>query len=321
MQGDLLYEHARVTVSPLGRPVRLDYYLFAVMRNKSRTTIQEHIKAGKVRVNDLPSKASYKVKEGDRISWMEAFRHYDEILPMAVQIPVVYETDELIVLEKPAGMPMHPGLGNPHNTLLNALQHYYQQHGQLGNLLRDALVQRIDKGTTGLVVLPKTAAAKHALEAQFLARAVQREYYALVWGNPEQDYGTLSTHMGRTPQDDRIIAVSPDGSFGKPAVTHFQVLKRYKHYSLLRCKLETGRTHQIRVHMHYMGHPLVGDERYFIREKVSWYPALEVMQRHALHARLLGFFEPATGRDLLFESELPEDFRRLMEEEEVGRGW
>ncbi|MEH0156342.1 RluA family pseudouridine synthase [Limibacter armeniacum] len=308
----MLYEHEKIIAGFTTKPTRLDHYLSDNLKNKSRSMVQAHIKAGKVTVNGKKSKSSYIVKGEDEILWMESFRKHDEIVPLAVQLNIFYETADIIVINKPAGMPMHPGLGNYGNTLLNALQHYYEEKGEPENLVKDCLVQRIDKNTTGIVAIPKHKEAYEALDAQFSTKSTLREYQAIVWGNPVNDEGTLRNYMGRNPQNLMSIEVSDDKSFGKEAVTHYKVLKRLGDITLVSCRLETGRTHQIRLHMKHLGHPLVGDERYFMKGVEKRQDILKVMTRHALHAKTLGFVEPFTGKELVFDSELPQDFSDVL---------
>lgn len=307
-----LKEHERLTVGAITKPLRLDNYLLDILKNKSRSKIQAQVKAKKVYVNGKPSKSSYMVKKGDEIVWYEEFGKLTEIVPFKTDLNIVYETADLIVINKPAGMPMHPGLGNYNNTLLNALQHYYTQKGEEGNLVKDCLVQRIDKNTSGLVVLPKNKESHEVLDQQFRSKSTIREYQAIVWGELPKERDTLRNFMGRNPKNLKSIEVSENGSFGKEAVTHYLLLKKLKDISLIACQLETGRTHQIRVHLKHIGNPLVADERYYIKESIRNPQLTEIMKRHALHAKTLGFIEPKTGKELTFDSPLPDDFNALI---------
>ncbi|GAA4822227.1 RluA family pseudouridine synthase [Algivirga pacifica] len=301
--------HESIKVENIHPSTRLDQYLGNRMRNKSRNMIQRKIKEQKVWVNGKPSRSNYKVKPGDLIEWYESYGKMNDITPLAVELDVVYETDELIVINKKAGMPMHPGLGNYDNTLVNALKYYYEQKGEHDNLVKDCLVHRIDKNTSGIVVVPKTKEAFHALEIQFQQKTTERVYLAIVWGIPIQHVATLRHFMGRNPLNQRSIEISEDRRFGKLGVTHYELVEHHKKYSLVRCVLETGRTHQIRLHMKHIGHPLVGDSRYFIKR-----PDFDnsILERHALHAHMLGFEEPSTGLWKVFSTPIPEDMQGLL---------
>ena len=259
-----LYEHFAITVDKGQSMMRLDKYLTTHIENCSRNRIQNAIDDGGVFVNDKPQKASYKIKPYDKISMRLAFPRYEVLLtPEDIPIDIMYEDDDVIVVNKEAGMCVHPGHGNYCGTLVNALTFHLKDNPmfQQGNE-RAGLVHRIDKNTSGILVVGKTEHACQHLSKQFFHHTTQRRYIALVWGNLADDEGTITGHIGRNPKNRHQMYVFADGSEGKHAVTHYKVLKRYGYVTLVECRLETGRTHQIRVHMQYIGHPLFNDERY-----------------------------------------------------------
>ena len=319
-----LYEHFAITADKGQSLLRLDKYLTSHMENCSRNRIQAAADSGNILVNGTPAKSSYKVKPLDRIQIVMPYpkREY-EIIPEDIPLDIRYEDDDLVIVNKAAGMVVHPGVGNHSGTLVNAMSYHLRQLPMFseGNT-RAGLVHRIDKNTSGLLVMAKTEQALARLGKQFFDHSIQRRYVALVWGNFDEDEGTITGNIGRSPKDRQKMYVFADGSDGKWAVTHWRVLRRCGYVTLVECRLETGRTHQIRVHMSWIGHPLFNDERYggdrilkgttFAKYRQFIENCFAVMPRHALHARLLGFVHPTTGRDVLFESELPEDFRALV---------
>lgn len=318
-----LFEHHRVLASKGQEPLRVDKFLMNFIENATRNKIQQAAKEGHVWVNGAIVKSNYKVKAGDEIRIM--FEHPPhEFLLVAEDIPldIVYEDDVLLVVNKPAGMVVHPGHGNYSGTLINALI-YHVDNLPANSSERPGLVHRIDKDTSGLLVIAKTEAAMTHLSKQFFDKTSEREYVALVWGNIEEDEGTVTGHVGRHPKNRLQMHVFPDGEEGKEAVTHFKVLERLGYLTLISCQLETGRTHQIRVHMKHIGHTLFNDERYggerilkgttFTKYKQFVENAFKVLPRQALHAKTLGFIHPVTGNAMRFDSEIPDDMQQCIE--------
>ena len=259
---DELFEHYSFTAASGQEPLRIDKFLMNLIRNATRSKIQKAAKDGNIRVNDVVVKQNYKVKPGDTVRVLFEYPPYEYLIrPEEIPLKTIYEDDTLLVVDKPAGMVVHPGHGNYTGTLLNALAHH------LGDLPlnadhRPGLVHRIDKDTSGLLVIAKTEMAMAHLARQFFDKTTEREYLALVWGNVEADSGTVEGAIGRNPKNRLQMQVFPDGEHGKPAVTHYEVLERFRYVTLVSCRLETGRTHQIRVHMKHIGHPLFNDARY-----------------------------------------------------------
>lgn len=318
-----LFEHFRFLASKGQEPLRVDKFLMNFIENATRNKIQQAAKDGHVWVNDTIVKSNYKVKAGDEVKVL--FEHPPhEFLLVAEDIPldIVYEDEVLLVVNKPAGMVVHPGHGNYSGTLINALI-YHTDNLPANSNERPGLVHRIDKDTSGLLVIAKTEAAMTHLSKQFFKKTSEREYISLVWGNIEEDEGTIVGHVGRNPKNRLQMHVFPDGEDGKEAVTHFKVLERLGYVTLVSCKLETGRTHQIRVHMKYIGHTLFNDERYggdkilkgttFTKYKQFVDNAFKVLPRQALHAKTLGFVHPVTGKKMRFDSEIPDDMRNCIE--------
>jgi 23S rRNA pseudouridine1911/1915/1917 synthase len=326
---DELYEHQSILVDPGQAPVRIDKFLMDRLDKVSRNRIQNAIKAGCILVNDNSVKANYKTKPRDRISVvLPSEPHLDDsVKPENIPLDIVYEDEYLMVIDKKAGMVVHPGTGNSSGTLVNALMYHFQNRDlpvMKGNSAdRPGLVHRIDKDTSGLLIIAKQEIAMTHLARQFFDHSIEREYVALVWGDVEEDKGTIEGHIGRHEKDRMLMTVYSDGSQGKHAITHYEVLKRMYYVTLVKCRLETGRTHQIRVHMRYMGHTLFNDARYggnsilkgTIYSKYRQFVdnCFNVMPRQALHARTLGFIHPVTEKKLYFESPLPDDFRALID--------
>ncbi len=318
-----LYEHFKFTAAEGQEPLRVDKFLMNFIENATRNKIQQAIKAENVLVNDQVVKASYKVKPDDIVRVVLAHPPHENLL-VAEDIPIdiVYEDDELIVLNKPAGMVVHPGHGNYSGTLVNALIHHFENLPKNSNE-RPGLVHRIDKDTSGLLVVAKTEFAMANLAKQFFDRTTDRLYYALVWGNIENEEGTIVGNIGRSLKNRLQMDVFPEGDFGKHAVTHYKVIERFSYVTLVECKLETGRTHQIRAHFKYIGHPLFNDERYggnkilkgttFTKYKQFVENCFKVLPRQALHAKTLGFNQPVTKENLSFDSEIPDDMRLCLE--------
>ncbi|MEE1233136.1 MAG: RluA family pseudouridine synthase [Phocaeicola sp.] len=320
-----LYEHFRVVVDKGQAQVRIDKYLFERIVNASRNRIQKAADAGFVMANGKPVKASYKVKPLDVLTvMMDCPRYENDIIPEDIPLDVVYEDDDLMVINKPAGLVVHPGCGNYHGTLVNAIAwHLRNVPSYDPNDPQVGLVHRIDKDTSGLLVVAKTPDAKTSLGMQFYNKTTKREYNALVWGIVEADKGTITGNIGRNPKDRMQMAVLSDPEQGKHAVTHYEVLERLGYVTLVKCVLETGRTHQIRVHMKHIGHVLFNDERYggheilkgthFSKYKQFVNNCFDICPRQALHAKTLGFVHPRTGKEMFFTSELPDDMTNLLE--------
>ena len=314
---DELYEHHRFVASKGQDPLRVDKFLMNFIENATRNKIQQAARDGHIWVNDTIVKQNYKVKAGDEVKVLFEHPPHELLLtPEDIPLEIVYEDDTLLVVDKPAGMVVHPGHGNYSGTLINALL-FHIKDLPINDNERPGLVHRIDKDTSGLLVVAKTEAAMTHLAKQFFDKTSEREYIALVWGNVEDDQGTVEGHIGRNPKNRLQMQVFPEGDEGKEAVTHYSVLERLGYVTLLSCKLETGRTHQIRVHMKYIGHTLFNDERYggdrilkgttFTKYKQFVENAFKILPRQALHAKTLGFVHPKTGKNMHFDSELPED--------------
>ncbi|MFW5832212.1 MAG: RluA family pseudouridine synthase [Prolixibacteraceae bacterium] len=320
-----LYEHYRLTVDPGQSPVRIDKFLANRMDNASRSRIQAAAEAGNILVDEKPVKANYKVKPNEEIRIvMDYPRRELEIIPEEIPLDIVFEDEQLIIINKPPGLVVHPGHGNYTGTLVNALAWYFKDLPLFNKEdPRPGLVHRIDKDTSGLMVVAKTEQAKNKLAAQFYEKTTERRYLALVWGSLNEDSGTVTGHIGRSLKNRQVFTVFPEGDYGKDAVTHYKVLKRIGYVTLVECQLETGRTHQIRVHMKYINHPLFNDATYggdkilrgttFSKYKQFVQNCFNLLPRQALHAKTLGFLHPQTGEKMLFDSELPEDMKTVVE--------
>ena len=320
-----LFEHYRLTVDPGQSAVRIDKFLANRIDNASRSRIQAAADAENILVNEIPVKANYKVKPGDNIRIvMDYPRRELKIIPEDIPLDIVFEDDQLIILNKPPGLVVHPGHGNYSGTLVNALAYYYKDlplfHSEDP---RPGLVHRIDKDTSGLMVVAKTEQAKNKLALQFYEKTSERLYQALVWGSLKEDEGTITGNIGRSLKNRQVFTVFNDEEYGKHAVTHYKVLKRIGYVSLVECRLETGRTHQIRVHMKHINHPLFNDSTYggdqilrgttFAKYKQFVQNCFKLLPRQALHAKTLGFVHPTTGKKMQFDSELPKDMRTVIE--------
>lgn len=314
---DELYEHYRFEAAKGQSPLRVDKFLMNLVENATRNKIQQAASSGNIFVNEVPVKSNYKVKAFDVVRVLLAHPPYEHLLePENIPIDIVFEDEHLLVVNKAAGMVVHPGHGNYSGTLVNALI-YHLKNLPLNSSERPGLVHRIDKDTSGLLVVAKTEQAMTFLTQQFADKTSEREYIALVWGNVEADSGTIVGAIGRHPKDRMQMAVYEDDSQGKPAVTHYKVLERLGYVTLVSCKLETGRTHQIRVHMKHIGHTLFNDERYggnlilkgttFNKYKQFVDNCFKILPRQALHAKTLGFVHPHTKEFMSFDSVLPED--------------
>ncbi|MCB0794312.1 MAG: RluA family pseudouridine synthase [Flavobacteriales bacterium] len=320
-----LYEHHRVVCDPGQSPVRLDKFLFDRLPHTSRSRIQAGAKAGNILVNEKAEKPSYKVKPGDVISVVLPYPVREvELLPEPIPLSVLYEDEHLVLIDKPAGLVVHPGHGNWSGTLVNALLYHFgtlpQRPGQ--EHARPGLVHRLDKMTSGVMVVGKSEAALTHLAGQFYHRTSDRRYLALIWGDPEGDQGTIEGHIGRDLKDRRIMRVYPDGDQGKSAITHWTVVERFTYVTLVECKLDTGRTHQIRAHMRWSGHPLFNDPEYggdrilkgttFTKYRQFVENCFKGCPRQALHARSLSIDHPIGGQRMHFQSELPDDMAQVI---------
>jgi 23S rRNA pseudouridine1911/1915/1917 synthase len=318
-------ERLRLTVDRKQEPLRIDKFIMNRLEGATRNKIQQALDEGFITVNGAPAKSNYKIRPGDEIVVLDTRKpESTEVIPEPMELNIVYEDDDVAIINKPAGMVVHPGCGNYSGTLINGLSYYFQQQ-QLDTttLPRVGLVHRIDKDTSGLVVIAKSEKAMSDLAAQFKKHTVHRRYIALVWGNLEEDEGTIHAHVGRNQRFRKIMAAYPEGDYGKEAITHYKVLERFNYVTLVELRLETGRTHQIRVHMKHIGHPLFNDGTYggnfivkgtvFSRYKQFVDNCFKILPRHALHAKELGFTHPTTRQWIQFNSDLPADISEVIE--------
>lgn len=324
-QDDDLYEHHRIIADPKQALLRVDKFLMDRLPNVTRNKLQSAIKDGFVKVNEQQIKPNYKVHPGDEIVIaLPEPKRDDEVVPENIPLDIVFEDDHLLVVNKEAGMVVHPAYQNWSGTLVNALAFHFTNLPEMpGNDGRPGLVHRIDKDTSGLLVIAKSEKGMTGLAKQFFDHSIERKYYALVWGIPEPEEGTVDVNLGRSLKDRRITAAFPAGDFGRTAITHYKTIERFRYVSLVECCLETGRTHQIRAHMKYLGHPLFNDATYggdqiqkgtvFSKYKQFVQNCFKIMPRQALHARTLGFIHPVSGEKMNFDSELPEDFLEVLE--------
>lgn len=323
IENEDLYEHYKFVASEGQEPLRVDKFLMNFIENATRNKIQQAAKSGTIFVNEIPVKQNHKVKPRDVVRVLLSHPPAEQLLiAEALPIDIIYEDDAVIVVNKKAGMVVHPGHGNYSGTLVNGLIHHIENLPTNSNE-RPGLVHRIDKDTSGLLVVAKTEAALANLSKQFFDRTTERLYYALVWGNIEEDEGRIEGNIGRSLKNRLQMDVFPEGDFGKPAVTHFKVIDRFMYVTLVQCKLETGRTHQIRAHFKHIGHTLFNDERYggndilkgttFTKYKQFVQNCFKTLPRQALHAKTLGFTHPTTGEFMRFNSEIPEDITACLE--------
>ncbi|MDZ4807545.1 MAG: RluA family pseudouridine synthase [Bacteroidota bacterium] len=324
---DELYERFSIIIDKGQDQLRIDKFLVNRIEGATRNKVQKAINAGMVLVNDKEIKSNYKVKPLDSIIvYSDMSPEETDVVPEKMDLNIVYEDADLMIINKPAGMVVHPGSGNYTGTLLNGVSYYLQQ--QNSNLSEDTLprfglVHRIDKNTSGLLVLAKTDKAMRHLAKQFFDHTTSRKYVALAWGDIQDDKGTIVAHVGRNLRFRKLFEAYPEGDHGKDATTHYEVLERFGYVTLVQCVLETGRTHQIRVHMKYIGHPLFNDDFYggdkivkgtvFTKYKQFVDNCFSICKRQALHAKTLGFIHPATGEQMFFEAPLPDDMEQLIE--------
>lgn len=325
-QDDQLYEHYRFEIDNGQSPVRVDKFLAGHMEFTSRHRIQLAIKQDYIRVNGKIVKANYVVRPGDVIQFVMPYQRRGlEILPEDIPLNIVYEDDDVLVINKEAGMVVHPGHGHFSGTLVNALAHHLgiSQSADAEDERMGVLVHRIDKDTSGLLVVAKNDEAQLKLAKQFFIHSIERRYIAIVWGNVKEDEGTIEGNIGRDPNDRLRFKVYPDGDQGKTAITHYKVIERFGFVTVVECILETGRTHQIRVHFNYIGHPLFNDERYdgaqirkgTIYAKYSQFikNCFDILPRQALHAKTLGFIHPTSGKNMQFDSAIPQEMQTVIE--------
>ena len=321
-----MFEHFRFELDKGQAPMRVDKYLATHMENTSRHRIQLAIKEDFIKVNGKTAKANCIVRPGDVVTFVMPYQRRGlEILPENIPLDIVYEDDDLLVLNKPAGLVVHPGHGHFSGTLVNALAWHLgiSQGPDAEDERMGVLVHRIDKDTSGLLVVAKNDEAQLDLAKQFFVHSIDRRYVAIVWGNIKEDEGTITGNIGRDPNDRMRFKVFPEGDHGKHAVTHYRVLERFGYVTVVECRLETGRTHQIRVHFNWIGHPLFNDARYdgaeirkgtiYAKYRQFIENCFKLLPRQALHAKTLGFVHPRTGKHIQFDSPIPDDMQALID--------
>jgi 23S rRNA pseudouridine1911/1915/1917 synthase len=324
---DDLYERFNITIDKGQDPLRIDKFLATRIEGATRNKLQQAINIGMVLVNGKEVKSNYKVKPLDSIIvYSDMSPEETDVVPEKMDLNIVYEDTDLMIINKPAGMVVHPGSGNYTGTLLNGVSYYLQQQNPAISeevLPRFGLVHRIDKNTSGLLVLAKNDNAMRQLAKQFFDHTVKRQYMALVWGDVEKESGTIVAHVGRHLRLRKLFEAYPEGDHGKEAITHYKVIERFGYVTLIECILETGRTHQIRVHMKHIGHPLFNDDFYggdkivkgtvYTKYKQFVENCFQICKRQALHARTLGFIHPGSGKEMFFEAPLPDDIALVIE--------
>ncbi|MFB6306423.1 MAG: RluA family pseudouridine synthase [Flavobacteriales bacterium] len=319
-----MYEHYRFEVDPGQAPLRIDKFLMGRMPDVSRNRIQNASKEGLILVNGNAVKPNHKVKPNDVVSVnLDYPKKEIELIPEYIPLDIKYEDDEILVLNKPSNLVVHPGVGNRSGTLVNGLLYHYKEFSDFSEPSRSGLVHRLDKDTSGLMVVAKTEGALKKLSDQFYNKTVSRKYKALVWGEMKEKEGVIRGHIARSPKNRKLYTVYPEGDQGKEAITTYKVLEELRYVSLLECKLETGRTHQIRVHFKYIKHPVFGDRSYggdkilkgTTHKKYKQFidNCFKILKRQALHATTLGFSHPSTGEWMEFEENLPQDLKKVME--------
>lgn len=317
--GDL-YEHHHIKVDKGQTPIRIDKFLMDRLMNASRNKIQNAAKAGNILVNGNSVKPNYKTKPDDEISIVLAYPPREiEIVSQNIPLNIIYEDEDILLINKEAGMVVHPGHGNHDGTLVNALTYYLENVTKSKSDGHPYLVHRIDKNTSGILLIAKNEITQTRLAKEFFNHTIKRKYQALVWGTPKEDTGTITGHIGRSLKNRLVMTVFPDGEYGKEAITHYKILRSFGYVSLIECQLETGRTHQIRAHLKHIGHPLFNDATYggdeilkgttFTKYKQFVQNCFKILPRQALHAKYLGFHHPTTKKFIEFDSELPEDIQ------------
>jgi 23S rRNA pseudouridine1911/1915/1917 synthase len=326
-ESEELFERETIICAKGQEPLRIDKFLMGRIEGATRNKIQQAIEGERVLLNDKPVKSNYKVRPLDKIViYQDYLPESNTITPENIPFKTVYEDEDILVVDKEPGMVVHPGSGNPGGTLVNAVAwHLQQQNPDLNeiDLARFGLVHRIDKNTSGLLLMAKTPTAMTKLAKQFFDHTVHRRYVALVWGDFEESEGTVIAHVGRHQRFRKLFTTYPEGEHGKEAITHYKVLEKFNYVTLIECRLETGRTHQIRVHMQSIGHPLFNDDTYggdkivkgtvFTKYKQFVENCFQICPRHALHAQQLGFIHPTTNETMKFESPLPDDISAVIE--------
>ena len=318
------FEHYKFVADKGQNPLRVDLFLLNFVEFSTRNKIQNSIKSGNVRVNDNIVKANYKVKSEDIVTVVLDYpKRENELIPQDIPLNIVYEDDDLLIVNKKAGMVVHPGYGNYDGTLVNAVAFHVKNLPNMGEEDRPGLVHRLDKNTSGILVIAKTEQAMTNLAKKFADRDLNRKYIALVWGNLKEDMGTITGHIGRNLKNRKVMDVFTSGEYGKHAVSHYKVLERFGYTTLVECQLETGRTHQIRAHFKHIGHPIFNDEEYggnailkgttFTKYRQFIQNCFKICDRQALHAKSLGFLHPTTNKEVFFDSKLAEDMQLLIE--------
>ena len=324
---DELYERFHFLIDKGQEPLRIDKFLITRMEGGTRNKLQQAITNGLVLVNGKTVKQNYKIKPLDEvIIYADSSPHNTEVVPEKLDLNIIFEDDDLMIINKPAGLVVHPGSGNYSGTLLNGVAWHLQKNNPLiseESLPRFGLVHRIDKNTSGILVLAKNDKSMRHLAKQFYDHTVGREYTALVWGDMEKEQGTIIAHVGRNQRYRKLFAAYPEGEHGKEAITHYKILERFNYVTLVQCVLETGRTHQIRVHMKHIGHPLFNDDTYggdkivkgtvYAKYKQFVDNCFSICPRQALHAKTLGFLHPSTGKKVFFDTEIPNDMKNVIE--------
>ena len=318
------FEHYKFVANKGQSPLRVDKFLMNFIEYATRTKIQKAAREGNIKVNGNVVKSNYKVKAGDvvTVEYITPKTEF-ELIPEDIPLNILYEDDDFLIVNKDAGMVVHPGFGNYSGTLVNALAFHFKNLPNMGEESRPGLVHRIDKNTSGILVIAKNENSMNILAQKFAERELNRKYIALVWGDVKEDEGTITGHIGRSMKNRKVMSVFPDGEYGKHAVTHYKVLERFGYTTLVECRLETGRTHQIRVHFKQIGHPLFNDEEYggnqilkgttFTKYKQFVQNCFKICTRQALHAKSLGFLHPTIRKEVNFDSELAADMQQLIE--------
>lgn len=324
MKDNIQYEHHKFIADKGQNPLRVDKFLLNFIEFATRNKIQQSIKSGNVRVNNLVVKSNYKVKSNDVVTVVLNYpKLKNELIPQNIPLNITYEDDDFIIVNKNAGMVVHPGFGNRDGTLVNALAFHIESLPNMGEEDRPGLVHRIDKNTSGILVVAKNDMSMNNLAKKFSERNLDRRYIALVWGNLKDNNGTITGNIGRNLKNRKIMDVFTNGDYGKHAVSHFKVLERFGYTTLIECKLETGRTHQIRAHFKYLGHPIFNDSDYggdmilkgttFSKYKQFVQNCFKICDRQALHAKSLAFKHPSSNKEMFFDSDLPKDMKELIE--------